>query len=796
VAKRAKVPSGSFTTPDPATFRTFLDLAPDGIVIVDQHGRITYVNSQTEHLFGYHAGELVGKPVELLVPAGRRAAPAAKLAADRPAPMSRPMGQGRELVGRHKDGGEIPVEISLRAVTTDQGAWVIRTIRDMRERRPTETERIRVPPALARPRERAEAEVRQALRDLADTIPAGVLMSDARGEIVLSNAVANELLGGTITGTAYGPAGRYTLHRPDGSPFPPSDLPLVRAIEKGETTSDVTILVRYASGVERVVLAAGTPRRDPDGRITGAIAVFQDITEREQIQKALREREEWLGLVTAHSPDMMFFQDHDLRFRWLANPTPPFTAEMVLGRTDDDLLPRDQAAPLVELKKKALASGEGTRTVVHRVRPEGDRYFEIAILPGRDKTGNVIGVFGYVHDVTERKRTEEELARLARTIEVERSRLQSTLDSAINPIIFVDAETGDVRANPEAEKLFGPAIIPEAGRAQYVGQFYDPEGQLIRLPNLLVSRVLRGERPARQELLIVRPDGSKVPVVENAGPIRMADGTIVGAVAVFQDVSPLKELERVREEWTSVIAHDLRQPVTVIAGYAGLLVQGLPPTSPAAQAPLNHILTSARQLNRMIGDLLDASRIEARRLKLERGPVNLPALVRDAAERAIELTQDRAVSVRIRGAIPTLELDPGRIEQVLANLLSNAAKYGAEGCPIEVEVERSGSDVQVAVANRGEGIAPDELRVLFSRFYRTKSAEGGGHRGSAWGCTSRRGWSKRTADGSGPRAFPARPPPSGSPYRSQPLSTPDGESTPAVYSRPVNSRERHRVSVL
>jgi PAS domain S-box-containing protein len=717
------MPYGPFMMPDPQTLGKFLDVAPDAIVITEEYGRITYANSQTEQLFGYDASELLGKSAELLVPAGRWAAPVANRTAYRPAPVSRLRGQSRELVGRHKDGSEIPVEISLSAVTTDQGTWVMSAIRDIRERRRAETERIRLATEPAPQREHVETESRQALRALADTIPAGVLISDARGEIILSNAVANELLGGTITGTAYGPAGRYTVHRLDGSPFPPGDLPLVRAIEQGETTNDVTILVRYESGVERVILAAGTPQRDLDGRITGAIAVFQDITEREQIQKALREREEWLRLVTSCSPDAMFFQDQDLRFRWLANPIPPFTEEMVLGGTDDDLLPLDQSAPLVELKQKVMASGESTRTVVHRLRPEGEHYFEITLLPGRDKTGKIIGVFGYVHDVTERKQAEEELAHLAQMLDLERSRLQSVLDSAINPIMFVDAKTGTVQANPEAEKLFGQAIVPEAGRAQYADQVFDPQGQRVSLPDLPTSCIFRGETPAPKEFVIVRPDGSRVPVVENAAPIHLPGGEIVGAVTVFQDISLLKELERVREEWTSVIAHDLRQPVTVITAYTDLLARSVAST-PQVQAYADHILASAQQLKRMIADLLDASRIETRRLKLECQPIDLGALVRAIVERAAASMEGHEVSVTRQGELPTIEGDPARLEQVLVNLLSNAAKYGAPGGPIEVQIAVEETDVQVAVCNQGVGIAPDERDAIFTRYYRAKNAPG------------------------------------------------------------------------
>ncbi|MBI4494049.1 MAG: sensor histidine kinase [Chloroflexi bacterium] len=188
-----------------------------------------------------------------------------------------------------------------------------------------------------------------------------------------------------------------------------------------------------------------------------------------------------------------------------------------------------------------------------------------------------------------------------------------------------------------------------------------------------------------------------------------------------------EELERLREEWTSVIAHDLRQPATVITGYAGLLArlaqQHL--AVPQEQKAVEHILASARQLDRMIADLLDVSRLEAGRLTLERRPVDLVVLVREVVERTAVMVQGCPLRVEAAEDLPPVEVDPGRIEQVLGNLLSNAAKYGAPKTEIRVAVERRAEGVEVAVSNRGDGIAPEELPHLFTRFYRARQARAG-----------------------------------------------------------------------
>jgi signal transduction histidine kinase len=195
-----------------------------------------------------------------------------------------------------------------------------------------------------------------------------------------------------------------------------------------------------------------------------------------------------------------------------------------------------------------------------------------------------------------------------------------------------------------------------------------------------------------------------------------------------------------REEWVSMIAHDLRQPVTVITAYADRLRTVLTQRgSPGELACVEHILTSAGVLKQMIADLLDVSRIEARHLTLRRQPSDLPTLVRAVVERSAATDQSHPVRIVERGSIPLVEIDPIRVEQVLTNLLSNAAKYGYPDTEIYVVMERHDGYVEVSVANRGEGIPADELPRIFARFYRTRQARAGPQAGIGLGLTVARG---------------------------------------------------------
>ena len=343
------------------------------------------------------------------------------------------------------------------------------------------------------------------------------------------------------------------------------------------------------------------------------------------------------------------------------------------------------------------------------------------------------GLSLYIRDITLRKHAEEERERLLGQVEFERARFQTILGSTANAIVYVE-RGGQLLANAAAVLLFGHPLDPAAGESQFAGQLFHPDGRPLALAEAPSQGALAGRTTTQEELLVVQPSGRRIPVLESAAPVYGPDEEVIGAVLVFQDISALKELEQLREEWTSVIAHDLRQPVTLIVGYASLLAKTMTTSesSPERRA-VEHIMVSGRNLAKMIGDLLDLSRIETRRITLQRRSVDLVPLVRDVVERLEELTRGHAVRVEIEGSIPPLSLDPGRIEQILTNLLSNAVKYGFPDTDIVVAIERHDAEVEVSVTNHGPGVSPEELPRLFARFYRTREAQAAGMTGLGLG---------------------------------------------------------------
>jgi signal transduction histidine kinase len=210
---------------------------------------------------------------------------------------------------------------------------------------------------------------------------------------------------------------------------------------------------------------------------------------------------------------------------------------------------------------------------------------------------------------------------------------------------------------------------------------------------------------------------------DRAEAVRDVTGRITGVRGISQDITAIKDLQQLREEWLSVIAHDLRQPIGAIKMAAQLLPDLHVGKMTEGEAAITARVGSAAQsLARMVDDLLDASRLETKRLALERSWVKPHDIVADAIARVAHLTTGCTVKVAEQETPPQVFADPVRFTQVLGNLISNAAKYGEKNGEIEVRVTGGDSELHVTVTNRGKGIAPDEARRLFSRFARLAGA--------------------------------------------------------------------------
>ncbi len=330
-------------------------------------------------------------------------------------------------------------------------------------------------------------------------------------------------------------------------------------------------------------------------------------------------------------------------------------------------------------------------------------------------------------------------------IAAERTRLAGVIDQLPEGVVIAAASNGRVvTANQAAGLMLGRRTSAEVGsESEYVSTYRltTADGRPWPVDDLPLGRALRGETVRGVEIWSERQDGTRVSLLVSAAPLRAPDGTVEEAVAVFQDITALKETQRLKDEWISIASHELRTPITSLKGYVQFLerqVQRGDESGPRREVLIGPITTISRQINRLIelvSDLLDVSRMHQGRLEMRRRLEDLRTVVRTAVHRAGELEQP--AGVRLRVELPEEPLigwwDADRIDQVVTNLITNALKYDPSGGVIALRVWREGDRAFVAVQDHGIGVASAEIGQLFQPFARAGNVSRWGFSGIGLG---------------------------------------------------------------
>jgi signal transduction histidine kinase len=204
--------------------------------------------------------------------------------------------------------------------------------------------------------------------------------------------------------------------------------------------------------------------------------------------------------------------------------------------------------------------------------------------------------------------------------------------------------------------------------------------------------------------------------------VRHADGSTIGRLFVMRDITRESEAERMRSAFVATVSHELRSPLTAIAGYTDTLINAGPWDSTTEREFLEIIAQSAAKLAGLVDNLLDAAKVEAGVLRVEREPVRLERIAHQVLAHRRNLAPDHILGLDAEPGLPLAEADPIRVEQVIANLVDNAIKYSPDGGPVEVSLRASGDAIRVGVSDRGIGLTPDQAERLFERFYRADTS--------------------------------------------------------------------------
>jgi PAS domain S-box-containing protein len=306
----------------------------------------------------------------------------------------------------------------------------------------------------------------------------------------------------------------------------------------------------------------------------------------------------------------------------------------------------------------------------------------------------------------------------------ERARLELILEYAPHGIVYVDLLERRSIGNPAADRLLGVKVSDHEPFQDPPVPIYFPDGRRVTRDDDPATRAQRGESMTRVELVIERPTGERRPVLLSATPVMCERHRVEGVVIAFEDISALKELERLREEFAAIVAHDLRNPIAAIRATADMALLRAPEGDSlvVTRGGVERVRHAAARLDDMVKDLMDASRIEVGQLTLDKQPVDAAQAVRSAMSQIQPTLGAHPLELELDGERASIEVDPRRLEQILTNVVENAAKYSPDSAPIVVRVRQRDRGVAISVVDKGGGIAADELPLLFDRFYQAQRA--------------------------------------------------------------------------
>ena len=299
--------------------------------------------------------------------------------------------------------------------------------------------------------------------------------------------------------------------------------------------------------------------------------------------------------------------------------------------------------------------------------------------------------------------------------------LAAIVDSSDDAIIGKTLDGTIISWNRGAEHMYGYTADEAVGQPISILVPIDHPDEL----PAIMDRLRRGERIDHYKTARIRKDGRRVEISVTISPVRDAEGTIIGASAIARDISEqekaIEEALRLREDFISIAAHELRTPMTTVFARLQLAERRLSREDydrDAVRRDVEIVRKGADRLRGLLERLLDISRIRSGRLDLVRVPTDVVAQTRRVAR---ELAENAGQEIVVRGPESSAEeadVDPVRTEEVLTNLIDNAIKYGATDQPLEIDIAEGPSFVRVSVSDRGPGVAPEERDLIFEPFHR------------------------------------------------------------------------------
>jgi PAS domain S-box-containing protein len=565
--------------------------------------------------------------------------------------------------------------------------------------------------------ERALMVERNFVSAVLDTMSALVLVVDTAGRIVRFNRACEEISG-------------YTFAELAGRSFP-QELFLneerskaFQLLEKSRSDlrrepTELHWLSR--DGRRRLIAWTTTTLTDGSGDSNFIIMTGVDVTDQREATAALYASEARYRQLVESSLGMVF--THDLEGRVLSiNASAAdglgYRAEEMVGKRLSDFVPEEEKSSFETYLRKIALSGEEQGTISLRHRSG-----EVRIIAWRNRRLDLPEVapfvLGHGIDVTEKTDAENKLHAVMRQRE---SILESVGDGIYGVdmqgrIIFVN-EVGARMLGYTQDEMEGEDLLQLLGHARADGSAY-------RIEDSPLYAARRATTPIRARDEVFRhKDGHPIPVEYVACPM-LSNGRVTGVVVAFQDVTERRRLDRMKDEFISTVSHELRTPLTALRAALGLIAGGALEKRPEKRAQMMDVaIGNCDRLVRLVNDILDFERMGAGRLPMRFQEVEAKELLRRATDLQHPSAQKAGIGFLVEAPPLTLWVDEDRILQTLGNLISNAIKFSPAGTEIILRARvQSATEAILSVEDKGRGIPPEKLDIIFERFQQVDASD-------------------------------------------------------------------------
>ena len=490
-------------------------------------------------------------------------------------------------------------------------------------------------------------------------------------------------------------------------------------------------------------IAGYYPVYGADGTMVGITAMLMDISQQKDAEAALRRSKGLMKSVLENMPAMVFVKDaQHLRFEMLNRQGELLLGrprEDLLGKSDRDFLPEEQASGFQEADRQVLASGQVLEIAEEALRSAGGEvhYLMTRKVALRDEQGVATHLLGISLDITDRKRTDEALQQTSLSLARSTSFLHTVTENLPGIVAYWDAELRCHYANNFFLDWFGKTL--EETMAEPIDRVL-PAGLLGQIrPH--IDAVLSGS-PQHFLRELELPSGERRYAWINLIPDRDEKAVVRGFYALGSDVSDLKRSElklqelneqlvrardraeaasRAKSEFVANMSHEIRTPMNAITGLARLLEEA--PLERRERSYVSKIQLATQNLLGVVNDVLDFSKIEAGQLQLEQAPFNLEQMLAATAVLVANSAWDKGVEpvFDITPSLPAEVVgDAKRLQQVLLNLLSNAIKFTERGeVVLGVRATEGGANsltFEFTVRDTGIGVTPEQQSHMFDAF--------------------------------------------------------------------------------